>query len=478
MRPNPSTLPSPPPNHAVPRGSAARYTIDSRGAMGFPIVPVGDKLQRNVEERNGRRRIHYPSIGWIISHPLPQGDDSLPSSTILDVYMALMFLYAHGGRTSEGVVRFSRYQLLQLMGWLSRSARGGGGRRQLKPSGRHYRQLTQALDYLQDTTFESAPARQHADIEGRPFVGRQRFPILTYVKVAREKGGRRDWTESGNSEVRLHPYLVRELRRDEGVTRLNYDIYLSLSPGTPRHLFRLLAWARQQGRSRLRLGELFERLGSSQRELIPARARQILRKPHDELRQRGILAQSPEYEKVGGEWWAAYTFAGAERLLSWEDLLEGQAKAWGVTPPAAREVAVASRFQAERVLAAVSRGYLRPTRSLPGMIVHYVRQGHPIPGNSRQNEPEQLPLLDNFEGRYLHWLGEERERRLDTRPDLDVAAFRVSLDTENEARPTPHPEWVLEGLTEIWLNRELGLESIRAYARALKRDARPSGSGS
>lgn len=438
-----------------------RWSVDGHELMGYPIVPVGDGTRFEPNE-DGIEAVSFDTIAWQILYPAPKG--KLPSSAIIDVYVGLMFLYYLQGFPADGRVYFSRYQLLNLIGWFS-PGRDANGKRTRRPSGRHYRQLKRALLYLEGTRFVADdPVAIQFGPDGSRFVGMQGFPILQYVRLVEESPGFRGEIETtGSSMVQFSEPFVALIGGGTRTIRLDFDLFLNLSTGTPRLLFRLLTWLQNRGRNEIPLEELLPRIGSTQKHFVAARARQILNKAHRELKEHGVLASDPVYEKVNGRYVVRYEFGDPSRFGTASNLLIRAAEAFGVDAKVARELAVAHRKQFERVLAATALEYLRPTQSLPGMIVHYTRRGYEI--LPRRMEPPQLAIaLPGDEHRYIDYLHQERERRLRERPDLDLARIRSEVEAQLPATSNePRPDWVLEGLALLRLDQLLGLPTLAEF---------------
>jgi hypothetical protein len=467
------SLVSPPPSPrfamTLSRGTATRVGHESQSTVGCPVVPIGDgAVQQVASDALADRRLRYADIGWQIVRPA-RGDraDKLPSAAILDVYVGLLFLFHARGRPEDGRVRFSRYEFLQLIGWRSQV---DGSRR--KPSGRHYTQLAQALAYLHDTTFVNAGRDPQVGPDGVMFTGTQSFPMLQYLRIAsaaRPAGDERPDPEQ--CQVRFSDAFRALLVHDETTTRIDFDLFLSLSPGTPRALCRLFAWMWARGRVTISIAEAFQRLGSTQKACVPARARQILTAAHAEMRTHGILTADPVYEKVDGVWTIRYPFGDPSTALSSQALLEWQATAYGVTADAAHRYAVADERQLRRVLAAVTLGILDPKKSLAGLIVACTRNGAEISDTARRLSAQcELAIPANHGAHYLAWSLAERTRRCAERPEVDVRALRARADEQIAAADPGAAPWVADGIVAIQLNRLFDMPTMAEWARGADRD--------
>jgi hypothetical protein len=455
-------------NPAGPRG---RLVSDSRDMVGLPLVQAGDSVRAGVsEDAAGGRQLSFPGIGWRIKQPARRPGAKLPASQILDIHTSLLFLFSTAGFPEDGRIYFTRYQLLNLAGWLS-PARDRRGAKVMRPGGRHYRQLDAALTYLMDAKYRNdSPNAFQVGPDGEVFRGSQWFPILQYARLAEDTPGPRSEgspVPAPRCMVQFSDAFVKLIGQGALAAQMDLDLIMSLSTGTPRQLYRVFTWMRQEGLDRITIREMFERVGSTLAEFRPARARQILTKAHGELRQRGVITAEPEYlrDAATGEYWIHYAFADPRALLTEEEMLVQQAAAYGVSTPVSRELVVAHRLAFERVLAATTLGRLEPRKSLAPMIVHFTQRGYDIPEPRVAAPGSQLPLsgLEKLEMRYLVWAAEERTRLSAGRRDIDEAALRREVIRLFEERMAGHPEWVVDGMVAMRLNRLLGIPTYEQY---------------
>lgn len=432
-----------------------RLGVDSRETIGYPIVPVGDATKGR---RDGSKVscVAYPGIDWEIAYPTPKDGGRLPSSAVLDVYTGLLFLWASQGYPPDGRVRFRRHHFLHLIGWVC----AANGRR-ARPAGRQYEQLEEAIRYLAQTHFSrGGDGVTQLDLDGQSFQGVLGFNIIDNWKLAEEKRGRKPVEGEGEaqSEVQFTVGFRKMVAGGRRASHLDLDLYLSLPAGTPRMLFRLLVWMRQEGITRLPIGEVLERIGSVQHHHVPARARQVLNKAHDVLVSTGILASEPEFEKDGDTWCLVYHMGEPTVLLAEELVLVQQAMAYGVSQAVARQLAVGYRQDLERVLGAAALGLLRPKKNLAGLIVQFVKNSWRIPEQPTEPSTSQVEMDLVSETAYLRWCVEERERRL-RRSSVDLAELRSGIRTR-VARRSGEPHWLGEGMLAIALNQQLEIEDL------------------
>lgn len=437
-----------------------RFTYDQSDLMGYPFATVGNKLEAFFDESDKTRGITYPAIDWRIEQP-KELTGKIPSVLLYDVYFGLMFLWSLEGFPDHGEIRFSRYNFLQMIGWVSNGRSAAGGKR-TTPSGRHYRQLLEAMKALHKTSF-TQQNDQTSEGEG--------FSILQHYKLKADQPGRKaegiDLPK--NSLAIFSKPFVEKLKAGASAIKMDLDLYLSLSTGMPRVLFRTLSWMRWSGVNSIPIEVLFQRIGSIRQRYIPAVAKQTFDAAHDELRTLGFLAAEPDFEKIDDVWHVTYQFGDPVALRSEEDALVREAENYGVSLPVARELAVAHRERFRQVMAAVSSGRLKADRNIAGMIVSYTRHvDYALPID--QPRTPRLMSVGEVEILYQTWLREEQERRLRDRPDISLAALRSEILENCAAQNLGEvEEWYIEGMIRARLSALFGLPSLQEFRNRMER---------
>jgi hypothetical protein len=404
-------------------------------------------------------------------------DTRMPSSAVLDVYLALLWHFAQAGFPEDGVVRFSRYELLSFLGWLSK-----GGKRDAtyRPSGRHYKQLKNAIRYLKWTTFVNrGPGDQVHLLDGTKMRGEQGFSILEHYALDEDDDptshgsiDQHEYTAPKRSSVMLSRPFLRQLARGAKAVPVDLELFFAMPAGTPRHLIRLFSWMWHQGITALRLREVFQRLGSVQAAAVPARARQILSKAHDELVSRGVLASEPTFERRDGEWFIQYVFADPQEALSLEQLLMARATAYGIVPAVARELSLAHRAGLMLALAAAAEERIVPRQSLASMLVFFARRGPAAVVEAVEAHTQravargiQMGLDGVVQGAsYPARCARVRTERLVGRRDIDPVALRARWAQEVASKGWDAYDWALDGLTAIHLDHILAVPGIAEMA--------------
>jgi hypothetical protein len=213
-------------------------------------------------------------------------------------------------------------------------------------------------------------------------------------------------------------------------------------------------------------------LGSVQAAAVPARARQILSKGHEELVSRGVLAGEPTFERRDGEWFIQYAFADPQEALSLEQLLMARATAYGVVPAVARELSLAHRAGLMLALAAAATERIAPRQSLASMLVFFARRGpaavvEAVEAHAQRAATRGVQM--GLEGitqsaSYPAQCAHVRAERLARRRDIDPVALRTRWEQEVASKGWDAHDWVLDGLMAIHLDQLLGVPGIPAMA--------------
>lgn len=433
------------------------WVPDTPELLGLPLA-LSQKRPR-VRGTPNSEIVRLDLIGLSLhqSAPVRRGRPTL--STVLDVYVGLVILYELAGSPPAGAFRFCRHHFLGLIGWHRFPGRRDG--RLLKSSGEDYLALDAALRYLAQTRFDLCDKieTEARDSDG---VSNEADTLQILAGVTSPRG---ESDLSSEASVVLSPRFAQMLRRGEGTVRFGLRTYLALTAGSPRQLYRVLAWMRYTRRRRISFRELFQRVGSVQAgTFVPSRVKQLLGASHEELRRLGVLARDPEFEREGGEWYVRYTLGDPLIRLSEDELLVRQAVLYGVSESTARKYAREHPDRLERILAAATLGVRRPRKTLGQMIGHYVTVGHPIQDTNERFEPTNetqtrvQPMT--LGARYLAWVANARERMREER-DRQV---EERLRRHFEQRPGRAP-WVVEGMVQMAMNvaREIG--SLDWYVR-------------
>ncbi len=251
-----------------------------------PYFRVGDRnagtgiMQYENELRTRDGNVMQQS--WVVRAAHGRG---LPGRYDQDVYVALMQLIDAKGLPQDGWVRFSVYELVELMG--------------KRHSGREYGQVRESLQRLATTSVESKNAFYH---KGRKAYISDTFSLLTEVKLAEYEGiaGER----KDRNRVHLSQYFVDSYRANY-LKHIDARFYWSLSSPIAKRLYRLVDKKRGGRRSwEIELFALRARIPLSDYKYA-SKIKEKLAPAHIELVKKGFL-KSVAYRKADGPEYASY----------------------------------------------------------------------------------------------------------------------------------------------------------------------------
>lgn len=442
---------------ATPPVTQRRYTVDQHESMGYPMVPIGRTIGEQVVDDGDTRIVNYDSIGWQIQQVKAE-ERKIPSTILYDGYYGLMWQWKEAGFPDDGEVSFSRYNFLQAIGWVSNGRNTSGGKL-TKPSGRHYSQLRDVCHTLMFTAYVR-------DLPGR----NQGFTVLGNYDLVDDQPGPRGMGEDlpKRSRVVFNNEFVKRLKTQGPMVTMDLDLYLSLSTGAPRVLFRILSWMQHHGIDHMPLEPFFNRMGSVQKSYLPSVGRKLLDTAGAELIARNVLAAPPQYEKVDGEWHVVFPFGDPEKARYEDEVLVREAVMCGVNPSVAQELLVAHRSRFEEVMACVAAGAWRERANLPGAIHQWTRR-------SDYDLPTELVegamVLTNETDMYRAWIAKQQEAGIRRRGiDMEALGREVMASLRNRGVDRPRPILV-QGLTRMRLNHLLDLPSFEWYQQRLRAGA-------
>jgi hypothetical protein len=256
----------------------------------LPYFRVGDRNARSgimrYENEVRTREGHVLRQVWTVMAAHGKG---LPGRFDQDVYFALLQLIDRKGLPQDRWLRFSLYELVEIMG------KGH--------SGRDYRRIKEALQRLATTTIESENAFYQ---RGTKDYYNGTFSLLSEVRFAEhaDEGGKfdRNW-------VLLSSHFVDSYKANY-LKHLDAAFYWSLSSPIAKRLYRLID-KKRNGRSAWEM-ELF-----SLRDKIPlsnykyaSKIKEKLKPAHTELVSKQFL-DSVEYRSSGEGEFACYRISSA-----------------------------------------------------------------------------------------------------------------------------------------------------------------------
>lgn len=440
----------------IPLGDLARAkatTVSpatSHNDTPFGFVRAGDDLHWQLAVDDWR----------LTSPPLAGAGDGRTASaeSVLDVYVGLLAAFAKAGLPADNTVRFAPGPFARELGWGAGSARG-------TPTGRQYRQLELALDYLRQANIESEAVRARLETIYGARVLRANVSVLqSWSKTALVAG----FGKAVQVEARFSDHFAALLRQEQEVVHYCAARYAELPRGVPRALFRYVEGLRAAASSPLvtvAASTVLAHIGSRRRDVEPSRMKAILDEPHQLLYANRVLGDLPGWSQSdSGEWHLTYLLECPPDL---GPLLEETALAFGITRGLAHQWRATRLDRLTEVLAAAVQGILTPTRTIGAMAHHYVEEypglidaealPHFEPGRGivppRQRCQEFEFLKEQYHATRI-WLNE--------RPDVERALQRRFW---SEARPA----WVTDGLVLIAARRMRRADDLRTWRRRVSR---------
>jgi plasmid replication initiation protein len=225
-------------------------------------------FERTLEGENGallrQQWTVMPSAGYGTPGPLDQ-----------DVYLAVLeLLERKGGMPANGKLRFSLYELVELLGW-SKSGKSGG---------KVYRDVRDSLERIGATRIKSENAFYSKE---RDSYISDSFNIWSVHLVSDRP---REGEPRERHSLEFHRIFIRNFQT-QYLKGLDADFYWSLYSPLARRLYRLID---QQRRGKLTFQEDLFTL----REQIPlaeypyaSKIKEVLSRAHEELTERGFISE-------------------------------------------------------------------------------------------------------------------------------------------------------------------------------------------
>ncbi len=400
--------------------------------------------------------------GWSLRHLSGEtfspryAEDKLPlvqTGQVLDVYAGLLIELMRAGLPLDGRVRIGRQDFLRRIQWTDEKGH---------PSGSAYEDFDACLAYLFEMRIRSSAIERFEEIEvGVPVDGALTFRILqAHGRVSafvRDGIDASDRVGAGHRADDLLVWFsapfVRLLRNaDQRVTyRLSH--YLAFKRGSARALYRYVAYLATRplndGAVTMDLDDLLASVGSTLRGVPPAKVRQLFTDAPDMLVSMGLLRSLPVYSTrrtPDGLQHRVTLRPGTPPSDELQDALVQTLIAWNVIPAVASKMVQATPEWAATVVAATTLGMLVSKKSLPAMVVDYLK--HP----ARELDPEQLPrfkptkpshqITPTFrpEMRYLQEQFDHSFLHLNGLMESDKDHLRGMYHAVNR------PDWVVDGL--------------------------------
>jgi hypothetical protein len=456
--------------------AARRLAVDSVHTLAYPLVSLADRDEEFKQHGDLGTRfvVRFPLINWNIQ-VVKTPDGKLASTSVVELLATILSSFHGAGMPEDGVVTFSRYALLKQLGWVG----SDGGR----PNGQHYKQLTHLIQYLQQTLFTWEGDAVPDLVFGGKKKGTLSINLLSGSLLAEDARGRKSTRGPAVlpplSYVRLSPDFVRLLRQPDATIPFDLDGLLALPGGAPRVLFRLLTHMRATGRTEISIPELFNRIGSSADEYIPARVKRLLGKSHEEMIKLGVLQEQPRFAGPQTlpdgrrEYVVIYNFGPDYTHLTTEtEQLIKVAQSYGVSQAQAARFAESKPVKLREVLTAIANETVKP-RYVPGFIVSALQNDWAVLPSGAQVCPPPAsrsgtvargvdPVLSLAE-EYEQWYASEKARRIAS-TGMNVAAERNEIMAMlGESLATQPPTWQIDRSLENRINQKLDLPTFAQY---------------
>ncbi|NLC56620.1 MAG: hypothetical protein GX774_07290 [Armatimonadetes bacterium] len=332
-------------------------------------------VEQQVRTENG----DVITQSWVVT-----GSDryGLPLAIDEDIYIALMKILKDGG-FRDRTIPFTRYQILRILG--------------KDVSKREYDRIQQSLDRLVGTTITSKNA--FWDNRTRSYVSKA-FHIFDAYELYREQPGRKSARspELPMSYVVLSSFLYESIKAGF-VKNLDIEFYLSLKTPLAKRLFRFLDKKAYNNRTfEIGVMRLAEKLPVH--DAFPSQVKRRLDDAHQELTEKGFLADVRYDRRRDGEEKVVYTFARPRNVLpetcevAADPLVEGLVER-GITRTAAEELV--QTYPAERIQRQVeafdrlrAAASARIRRNPAGYLRRAIEEDYAV-GGSAEEKPARPP---------------------------------------------------------------------------------------
>ena len=454
--------------------STETYVPEPSVTVCRPIVPLGDVSRSRpagpaADDRFEGAPFHFIAEGdcvrwrlsaddWRLTSPTlpPIGEKTASAEAVLDVYVGLLAAFAEARMPANNTVSFSPGAFTRRLGWGAGAARRG-------PTGRLYRQLELALDYLRQASVESEAVREQLEAIQGVRLFRANFSVL------------QAWTKTGvpdgvggavRIEARFSDYFAALIRHDAGVVRYCASKYVELPRGVPRALFRYIEGLRAGAAEPMVTvpsATILAHIGSRRRDLEPSRMKAILDEPHQLLYANRVLGDLPVWSKSdSGEWQLTYLLESTPDL---GPLLEETAIAFGITGTLARMWATTRAARLTEILTAAIQGILTPKLTIGAMVHYYLEKEsgvidaaalpHFEEGRGLLRPKQRCQEFEFLQEQYAvtrDWLNE--------RPEIGKALRR-----QLAGAVVGRPGWVTEGLVLLAARRMRRADDVKAWRK-------------
>lgn len=340
----------------------------------FPLCALAHRLRPDQKTLRFEDRVWDERRGETITRQLTiTGSDAYGLPTALDdeVLLGLIQL-SRLGQFADRTVRFTRYQLIQLLGWRHES--------------KSYERIEASLNRWTGVTLYYQRAWWN---KAKGCWVDEKFHVLDNVRLfRREEAGMDAEDESPGSVFVWNDVIFRSFQAGN-LKSIDFDFFRELRSAIARRLYRFLDKRFfRRGRLEFELKEFACEHAGLSRNYDSANLKRKLRAGIAELERRGYLRALPDTERFrkvcSGEWRVVFEQAGnagsrpppeAQELAS---PLVAALTARGVAPSTARSTV--ARFPARRIQAQLevfdyllARNDPKVSRNPPGFLVSAIR---------------------------------------------------------------------------------------------------------
>ncbi|HWE37794.1 MAG TPA: replication initiator protein A [Isosphaeraceae bacterium] len=410
----------------------------------FPITLLADRVPEGCKTLVFEDEVYDQQTQKVVTRKLTiTGSDAhgLPTAADDEILVALIQLTKLNNNFTERKVRFTRYELLKLLGW--------------RDVGKNYRRVEESLNRWMGVTLYYDKAWWNK--EAQSWVS-EKFHIIDNVTIVDREDGRR-LRAKGRQEMALSSFswnqVVFQSFQADNLKRLDVDLYFALASAVSKRMFRFLDKRfYHRRRWEFDLQEFaFEHIGLSRAYEDNGKIKEKLQPALDELTAIGFLEplrHDERYLKVGrGAWKIVLIQKGAaadpeppaiEPGVPAAELVE-QLVARGVTPKVAAELVEQHAPELVRKNIEVhdwmkTSGGKRFQRNPAGFLVASIRSDYRPPADYRSTqakaEAARLAEMD------------ERRRKAEARADeARTRAREAELRARWEALPEPERAAIL-----------------------------------
>lgn len=419
-------------------------TTDGKDEMNlaeFPLCALAHRLRPDQKTLHFEDRVWDERRGEMITRQLTiTGSDSYGLPTALDdeVLLGLIQLTKLRG-FADRKVPFTRYQLIQLLGWRNET--------------KTYERLEASLNRWTGVTLYYANAWWN---KARRCWVDEKFHVLDNVWLCHRTDRRFEAEEAGDGTSRSafvwNEVLFRSFQAGN-LKSIDFDFFKALQSAIAKRLYRFLDkrfFRRRQWEFNLK-EFAYEHAGLA-RTYDAAGLKRKLRPGIAELEQRGYLQPRPESDRFhklcSGEWSVVFEKATAKPTTHAPDSADTEAlaaalAARGVTPATARKTA--RRFPPEQIEAQlevfdwlVARQDPKVSRNPPGFLMRAIQDGYGPPrdfvSRALRTQREQEAAACQRRAEESRRARETQAAAQETARQIAVAQFWQSLSREEKAR--------------------------------------------